>query len=187
MRVYLAGPEVFLPDAREVLDRKIALTREAGLEPLAPGDLDEGPEGESRHEKGLRISRKNEALMHAADAIIANLTPFRGVGADPGTVYELGYMCGREKLAYGYTNVASNHFERLVNYYDGQMMQDEDGSLRGDDGLAVEHFDMADNLMLPGGIIARGGKLIACDVDPEALYSDLTAFADCLALLAARR
>jgi len=27
--------------------------------------------------------------MIEADAIIANLTPFRGPGADPGTVYEL--------------------------------------------------------------------------------------------------
>ena len=38
-------------------------------------------------------------MMDAADAIIANLTPFRGPGADAGTVYELGYMAGRGKLA----------------------------------------------------------------------------------------
>ena len=31
VRVYLAGPEVFLPNAREVLDQKIALTKAAGL------------------------------------------------------------------------------------------------------------------------------------------------------------
>ena len=30
--------------------------------------------------------------MKEADAIIANLTPFRGPSADTGTVYELGYM-----------------------------------------------------------------------------------------------
>ena len=28
--VYLAGPEVFLPNAREILDLKAALTRAAG-------------------------------------------------------------------------------------------------------------------------------------------------------------
>ena len=38
MKVYLAGPEVFLPNAREQLDRKIALTRTAGLVPVSPGD-----------------------------------------------------------------------------------------------------------------------------------------------------
>ncbi len=38
--VYLAGPEVFLPNAREILDLKAALTREAGLIPVSPGDLE---------------------------------------------------------------------------------------------------------------------------------------------------
>ena len=42
--------------------------------------------------------------MIAADAIIANLTPFRGPSADAGTVYELGYMAGRGKLCLGYCN-----------------------------------------------------------------------------------
>ena len=44
--------------------------------------------------------------MDAADAIIANLTPFRGAGADPGTVYELGYMAGRRKFCLAYSNDA---------------------------------------------------------------------------------
>ena len=39
--------------------------------------------------------------MDAADAIIANLTPFRGPSADAGTVYELGYMAGRGKFCLG--------------------------------------------------------------------------------------
>ena len=42
--------------------------------------------------------------MDAADAIIANLTPFRGPSADAGTVYELGYMAGRGKLCLAYSN-----------------------------------------------------------------------------------
>ena len=43
-------------------------------------------------------------MMDAADAIIANLTPFRGPSADAGTVYELGYMAGRGKLCLAYSN-----------------------------------------------------------------------------------
>ena len=35
-KVYLACPEVFLVNAREILDEKIALTREAGLVPVSP-------------------------------------------------------------------------------------------------------------------------------------------------------
>ena len=57
--VYLAGPEVFLPNAREILDLKAALTREAGLIPVSPGDL-EFPRTDSKWELGLAISRSEE-------------------------------------------------------------------------------------------------------------------------------
>ncbi len=39
LKFYLAGPEVFLPNAREMLDRKAAMARTAGFVPLSPGDL----------------------------------------------------------------------------------------------------------------------------------------------------
>ena len=58
----------------------------------------------SAADASLAIFKANEAMIDAADAIIANLTPFRGAGADPGTVYELGYMAGRGKLCLGYSN-----------------------------------------------------------------------------------
>ena len=70
MKVYLAGPEVFLPNEREQLDRKIALTRTAGLIPVSPGDLTI-PETPTKHERGLAISAIDEQLMNSADAIIA--------------------------------------------------------------------------------------------------------------------
>ena len=92
--VYLAGPEVFLPNAREILDLKAALTREAGLIPVSPGDL-EFPPTSSKWELGLAISAIDEKLMHGAHAIIANPTPFRGLAADTGTCFELGFMCAR--------------------------------------------------------------------------------------------
>ncbi len=61
-----------------------------------------------RHRRQRRLacgsSAATRAMMIAADAIIANLTPFRGPGADAGTVYELGYMAGRGKLCLGYSN-----------------------------------------------------------------------------------
>ena len=70
VRVYLAGPEVFLPDAREQLDAKIELTRAAGLIPVSPGDLTI-PETPTKREKGHAISGIDEQLMLSADAIIA--------------------------------------------------------------------------------------------------------------------
>jgi nucleoside 2-deoxyribosyltransferase len=51
-------------------------------------------------------------MMDEADAIIANLTPFRGPGADPGTAYELGAMAARRKFCLGYSNDPSVYADR---------------------------------------------------------------------------
>jgi nucleoside 2-deoxyribosyltransferase len=185
LKVYLAGPEVFLANAREQLDRKIALTRAAGLVPVSPGDFVVPPQPTKR-QFGHAISEIDERMMDGADAIIANLTPYHGIGADTGTCYELGYMCAQGKLAYAYTNVAADHRTRTVAHYEGRVSADEHGRLRGHDGLAVEDVDMADNLMLQGGVERRGGRLLVHDAAPDAIYTDITAFEQCLKLLAER-
>jgi nucleoside 2-deoxyribosyltransferase len=184
MRVYLAGPEVFLPNAREQLDCKVALTRAAGLVPVSPGDL-AIPETPTPRERAIAISAIDEQLMNSADAIIANLTPFRGIAADTGTVYELGFMCGQGKQAFAYSNVAADHFSRVSDYYGGIIAPGADGHLRGPDGMLLEDFDMAENLMLDGGVESRGGRVIVRDVPLERLYTDTAAFEECLRLLAA--
>lgn len=185
MKVYLAGPEVFLPNAREVLDAKIALTRRYGFTPVSPGDL-EIPAYETKRGHGLAISAVNEKLMLGAEMIVANLTPFRGIAADVGTVYELGFMCARGCPAYGFSNVARDHFERLKAYYGGAVHPDAQGRPRGPDGLAVEDFDMIENLMLDGGIEARGGAFVTREVAAEAMFTDLGAFEECLSIAARR-
>ena len=185
MRVYLAGPEVFLPNAREVLDAKIELTRRYGFVPVSPGDLEIPPQPTKR-DFGLAISAVNEKLMLSADAIIANLTPFRGIAADTGTVYELGFMCARGCPAFAFSNVTQSHFERVRIYYDGQVAEDAQGRPRGSDGVALENFDMAENLMLDGGIEARGGAFVTRAAAPGQLFEDLAALEECLRIAAGR-
>ena len=92
MNVYLAGPDVFLPDALQVGRQKTEICRRHGLIGLYPLD---NVVDRTATEASLQIFKVNEAMMDRADAIIANLTPFRGPGADAGTVYELGYMAAR--------------------------------------------------------------------------------------------
>jgi nucleoside 2-deoxyribosyltransferase len=184
-RVYLAGPEVFLPNAAEILERKRELTRAAGLVPVSPGDLDI-PKLDDRHALGLAISRIDEELMDSADAIIANLTPFRGLAADTGTCFELGYMCGggRQVFVFAYSNVAADHYARTMDYYDGKVVDGPDGRQRGPDGLSIEDFDMTDNLMLDGGIERRGGVVVRGNAPLSALYTDMAAFETVLAIAA---
>lgn len=137
MRAYLAGPEVFLPNARAALDAKIELTRRHGFTPVSPGDLDIPPT-DTKRAKGLAISAKNERLMLSADLIIANLTPFRGIAADAGTVYELGFMCARGCPAYAFSNTNRSHLDRVLGYYEGAAKLDPHGVRRGPDELAIE-------------------------------------------------
>ena len=115
MKIYLAGPDVFLPDAVEIGRRKAAICARHGLTGLYP--LDNAVDL-SAADASLAIFKGNEAMMDAADAIIANLTPFRGPSADAGTVYELGYMAGRGKLCLAYSNDPAVYAERVARIYD---------------------------------------------------------------------
>jgi nucleoside 2-deoxyribosyltransferase len=184
-KVYLAGPEVFLANAREILDLKIALTREAGLVPVSPGDL-EPPPIDNAWALGLAISRIDEELMNSADAIIANLTPFRGISADPGTCFELGYMCAQRKPAFAYTNVRADNAERTRGYYGGRTARDAAGLERGEDGIMIEDMGFVDNLMLHGSVVNRGSSVVVGDAGQNSLYTDMAAFRSVLASAAAK-
>jgi nucleoside 2-deoxyribosyltransferase len=183
-KLYIAGPEVFLPNGREQMARKAALVRHYSFEPLCPGDLDI-PSQKTKKAFGLAISKVNEGMMNDADGIIANLTPFRGEWADVGTVFELGYMCARGKMVAAYSNVAADHYQRLLRYYDNRITEGSDGYKRGPDGLSLEDFEMADNLMLDGGVERRGGVVATHNAAKGEIYTDLTAFEACLRHLAA--
>src|SRR6516162_5679954 len=73
MKIYLAGPDVFLPDRIEIGRRKTAICARYGLTGLYPLDH---PVDLAADTISLSIFRGNEAMMDAADAIIANLTHF---------------------------------------------------------------------------------------------------------------
>ena len=96
-------------------------------------------------------------------------------------------MCARGKLVAAYSNVADDHYMRLLRYYDDQITEGSDGYKRGPDGLSLEDFEMADNLMLDGGVERRGGIVATHRAAADELYTDLTAFEACLRHLAGRR
>src|SRR5689334_18125943 len=143
MKIYLAGPDVFLPDAIEIGRRKVEICKRHGVNGLYP--LDNSVDLFAPN-ASLKIFRGNEAMMNQADAIIANLTPFRGPGADAGTVYELGYMAGRGKLCLAYSNDPAIYVERVKRIYD--VTRSAAGHLIDNDGLTVEDFGLPDNLMM---------------------------------------
>jgi nucleoside 2-deoxyribosyltransferase len=178
--VYLAGPDVFLPDAFEIGRRKIDLCMRHGLSGLYP--LDNSVDAAAR-DASLRIFRGNETMMSAADAIIANLTPFRGPGADPGTVYELGYMAGRGKLCFGYSNAPSSYADRVRGFTE---VVAHNGRLVDAAGMTVEDFGLGDNLMMIHALDLHGCALITPRQQPADIWHDLTAFETCVRVAAER-
>jgi nucleoside 2-deoxyribosyltransferase len=179
-RIYLAGPDVFLPDAIDVGRRKVEICARHGLTGLYPLDnvIDLAAAGASLH-----IYRGNEAMMNEADAIIANLTPFRGPGADPGTVYELGYMAARGKLCLGYSNDPSLYAERVAGFTE---LKTRDGRLIDAQELTVENFGLADNLMMIHALDLYGCPLLVPRQAAEDIWHDLTSFEACARLAAER-
>src|SRR5436305_2081638 len=154
MKVYLAGPEVFLPDAVDIGQAKVDICAAYGLAGLFPLD---NQVDRDRADASLQIFRGNEAMMNAADAIIANLTPFRGPGADPGTGYELGYMAARGKLCLGYCNDPRLYVERVAALTE---LKSTSGILTDPQGLAVENFGLPDNLMMVHALDLHGRALV---------------------------
>jgi len=181
MKIYLAGPDVFLPDAIETGRRKRELCERHGFVGLFPLDnvIDL-----AAHDASMKIFRANRAMMDQADAVIANLTPFRGPSADAGTVYELGYMVGRGKLCLGYCNDPRVYRDRVAQI---QRTTERDGALLDEAGLLVEDFGLIDNLMIVHGLDLHGCPLVVPDTAPADPQRDLAAFERCLHLLASRR
>lgn len=135
--VYLAGPDVFLPDSAEIGRRKQEICGAHGLDGLYPGDgidLAALP----THEHARALFENCVAMMDRCVAGLANLTPFRGPSADVGTAFEMGYLFGRGFPVFGYTAHVDDYATRV---------QDED--------RMVEAFGLADNLMLEGPMMRR--------------------------------
>jgi nucleoside 2-deoxyribosyltransferase len=179
-KVYLAGPDVFLPDAVDIGRRKAELCARHGLTGLYP--LDNAIDLAAK-DASLRIFRGNEAMMMEADAIIANLTPFRGPGADAGTVYELGYMAGLGRLCLGYSNDPSSYADRVREFTE---VKSRDGRLMDALGLSVEDFGLSDNLMMIHALDLHGCALVTPRQAPADIWHDLGAFETCVRMAAER-
>ena len=180
-RLYLAGPDVFLPDAVAVGAAKRARCAAHGLVGVFPLDGERPGEAPGTPEAGLAIAAANEAHMHACDAIIANLSPFRGPSADPGTAYELGFMRALGKPCFAYSNDLRPFVARIRASLGKDLGVLPDGRMVGADGLTLESFGLSDNLMLDHAVMAGGQQVV---IVPEPGLAASQAFEACVALAA---
>lgn len=139
-KIYIAGPEVFLKDGKEygeILKQK-CLT--AGFEGLFP--LDNDVQGVTRDELARNIKAGNIELIKSCDIVIANLSPFRGPEPDSGTVWEVGFAQGLDKVVIGYCAD-----QRDLKTKTQEILGLAPSSHRDRQNLEIEDFGLTHNLM----------------------------------------
>lgn len=179
IKAYLAGLDVFLPDPKEMGEKKKRLCDKYGFTGVFPIDAELNLAGLSPFEAGLLISEANEKLLKNCQFVIANITPFRGPSADVGTVFEIGFAKALGLPIFAYTNTEILFTERTVRH----LGIDKDKSidkLIDHDNMEIEQFSMTDNLMIDGGIITSKGEIISVTVPQEEMYTSLLGFEKCL-------
>lgn len=136
-KVYLAGPDIFLPNPIEHGEKLKKICTKYGLQGLYPldnqfdlSDLKKGPD------KAIKIYQADIELINASDCLVANLSPFRGVSADPGTCFELGYAVAQNKPVAIYSNDTREYKHKLKDLH------------LSEDDWSVEDMGLTDNLML---------------------------------------
>lgn len=143
MKLYIAGPDIFAPDAEHRFRMMRHACRKAGFVPLTPADL-ALPANLGRRELAAWIKDSNRRMIDMADAVIANISPFRGPNMDPGTAWEIGYAEAKGLPVFLWSEATPNLEERTAG---------ENG--RDALGWMIESFGLSENLMIavnPGSI-----------------------------------
>lgn len=140
-KVYIAGPDVFAPDWELRAARYVDICSRHGLRAQIP---DAAPPADlTGWQRAKWIKNANVAMIRTSDAVIANVTPFRGPNADDGTAFEIGYAEALGKPVWTWSERSGEsmieripvHLNELDIFVDGQ-------------GWIVEDFGLATNLMI---------------------------------------
>ena len=106
-KIYLAGFDVFAPDARQRGAQMKMLCAGRGCIGLYPLDNEAACAAD--------IFAGNCGLIDQADAVIANLNPFRGQEPDSGTCFEVGYAFAKGKPVFAYDRSSRGDFGLPLN------------------------------------------------------------------------
>lgn len=180
--IYLAGPEVFLPDPVVEGANKRAVIARFNREVLAAKNfrfvghypLDTKIDGYANNPRtAMQIFHGCVEMMDNSDLIIANITHFRGPSADVGTAFEVGYMHAQRKPIFIYYNVQETYCtkecdnstpdhnaqtiyrDKVRAFASGHFVNRSPTEDRDNDNFLIEDFGLIDNLMLIG--VARAG------------------------------
>lgn len=154
-KIYLAGPDVFYPDVEARYAHLEALCGIRGLVGVRPSDggmsaLHAG-HGLTPYTLASRICEANIEHIRNCDAVVANMSPFRGaVEPDSGTVFEIGMAVALGKPVAVYLPQANEDMASRIREHFGDLPMAGNPGLRVDGkyGAMVEDFGLPLNLMI---------------------------------------
>lgn len=154
-KIYLAGPDVFYPDVAARYANLESLCEARGLVGVRPSDggmsaLHAGHEL-APYTLASRICEANIEHIKNCDAVVANMSPFRGsIEPDSGTVFEIGMAVALGKPVAVYLPQAGEDMASRIRAHFGDLPMDGNPDLRVDAkyGAMVEDFGLPLNLMI---------------------------------------
>lgn len=145
--VYLAGFDVFYPDAAARATVMKQLCTAHGLQGMFPADNAVDTTGMTSGQLAAEIFRRDIELIDRCDIVAANVNAFRGPEPDSGTCFELGYAYAGGKALYVYTEGPSTMPERIAAWH-GPVTTSANGTPLDTAGMHVENFGAPVNLMI---------------------------------------
>lgn len=155
-KIYLAGFDVFYPDAIEALDKKKKLCEKYGFIGLAPLD-NKVDFSLPKRDVAKLIYLANIELIKESDILAVNLNSFRHGEPDAGTVFEIGYAVALGKEVYIYVDSKKTMLEKTKE--NDMNCYCRDGAWFDGNGLIIEDFDGMFNLMITESSTIINGNL----------------------------
>jgi nucleoside 2-deoxyribosyltransferase len=112
--IYIAGPDVFFPNAPLHFQEIGARLEEHGMRAVTPADGGLSMGAPSTPETACRIFHANIALINHADGLLVNLNAFRGMEPDSGTCFEVGYAYALGKPIVAYIDAPEMYCDRVA-------------------------------------------------------------------------
>lgn len=199
---YLAGPGVFLPNLFEYFSQIKAITEQQGIKGIAPIDaqIDFGemqtwalPNG-NNPEMRKAIYIGDTSVMQSVRMGFFNLTPHHGVAGDSGTIFEMGYMVGKDDvlkrlpMVFGFST-AEKHLLARINDWNDKPQGPIYGGKQAQDHHSRSKTTGIYSDMIDGAILTSRGSLdhrpnsemfAQRQLQQDAQYSHVEEFEQCV-------
>lgn len=160
-RIYIAGPDIYHPQGLEIAETKKSICARYGLEGVVATDFLAGVQFAGKAADAAPLFRERLKIIQGCDALIADMTPFRGPGMDAGAAFEMGAMVGLGKPVVGYTLDPTLYADRMARFHAqiDETLTRVGPKLVGPNGFVIEDFALPDAATIAGAALARGAPI----------------------------